>query len=646
MNTRRTSRLPSWLCAVASCSALCVGAPAPAQDRVSQTVHNLAVSGPGPIRAAAERQVCIFCHAPHNTSGLQPLWNREMSVSSYTIYASSTLDAIPGQPTGASKLCLSCHDGTLALGSVLSRADQIRMLGGEFMPSGLTNLETDLSDDHPVSFHYTSMLAASDRQLVDPHALPPQIRLDASEQMQCTACHDPHNNQYGDFLVMGNEFGALCTACHDMDGWPASPHKLSSALVSGAPSGNWPYATVAENACRSCHRPHTAGGRERLLIVEEEEANCLNCHSGLVASTNILAEVDKISAHDPRRYLARHDPVETPSGQQPHVECTDCHNPHAVSAQPPTGQYYPIGAPLAKVRGLTQGGTLIEEAQYEYEVCYRCHADAAVPISKAILRQSQTPNMRLRFSPTNPSFHPVVSSSPSPDTVSLIPGLPSGSLIRCTDCHSNDSGPGSGGTGPAGPHGSIYDFLLERNYTTQDDTSESQYEYAMCYKCHRRASILNDESFSEHDKHVRGEDAPCSACHDPHGVTTLLGAASGHTHLINFDLQIVRPDPGTGRLEFRDLGRFAGTCTLICHGKVHRDESYSRVGFLPAPGPGIGPGTFRIRRKSEAAGRHRPPRPAGSRVELLSLARPARQPRRSADSHIREWTLLRYEKQR
>jgi predicted CXXCH cytochrome family protein len=569
-----------------------------------------------------------------------------MSISSYTIYGSSTLDAVPGQPTGASKLCLSCHDGTLALGSVLNRTDQIRMLGGEFLPSGLTNLDTDLSDDHPISFYYTSGLAASDSQLVDPQALPPQIRLDASEQLQCTACHDPHNNQYGGFLVMGNEFGALCTACHDMDGWLASPHKLSSASVSGAPSGNWPYATVAENACRSCHRPHTAGGRERLLILEAEEENCLNCHGGQVASRNILTEIDKVSAHDPRRYVGIHDPVETPSGQQPHVECADCHNPHAVSKQPPTGNYYTIGAPLAKVRGVTQGGMLIDEAQHEFEVCYRCHADAAVTISSAIFRQSQTPNMRLRFSPTNPSYHPVVTSSPSTDTVSLIPGLPSGSLIRCTDCHGNDDGPGSGGMGPGGPHGSIYDFLLERNYTTQDDTSESQFEYDLCYKCHRRTSILNDESFPEHDEHVRGANAPCSACHDPHGVTTLLGAASDHTHLINFDLQIVRPDPGTGRLEFRDLGRFAGSCTLICHGVVHVDENYSKFGLLPAPGPGTTPGTFRIRRSSEAAGRDGPPGSLGSQVGLLSVVSPARQPGRSADSQFREGALFRYEKQR
>ena len=260
-------------------TAVCWASVSPAQDRVSESVHNLSASGPGQVRAVSEQQVCIFCHAPHNTSGMRPLWNREVPVASYDIYQSSTLDAQPGQPTGASKLCLSCHDGTIALGSVLSRSDQIRMVGGDFLPAGLTNLGTDLSDDHPISFHYTSGLAASDRQLIDPQALPLEVRLDASGQLQCTACHDPHDNSYGDFLVLAGEYGALCTACHAMGGWQMCSHRTSSSSVSGSYGGDWPYLTVAENACRSCHRPHTAGGRERLLILEEEEANCLNCHA-------------------------------------------------------------------------------------------------------------------------------------------------------------------------------------------------------------------------------------------------------------------------------------------------------------------------------------------------------------------------------
>jgi predicted CXXCH cytochrome family protein len=551
------------------------GLSARAQDRISETVHNLSISGPGEVRAQEEVQVCIFCHAPHNTAGTAPLWNRDLPVGSYTIYQSSTLDAQPGQPTGSSKLCLSCHDGTIALGSVLSRADRIRMVGGDFMPAGLTNLGTDLSDDHPISFHYTPSLAASDQQLASPEGLPSEVRLDPSGQLQCTTCHSPHHNTHGQFLVISNEFGALCTLCHLMDGWSSGAHQTSGASVSGAQTGDWPYASVAENACRSCHRQHTAGGHQRLLISNIEEDNCLCCHDGQVAQYSIQAELDKLSAHDPRNYLGLHDPVETPASIQTHVECFDCHNGHAAAAQPyGGGGYIPIGATMSKMPGVTIGGALVEEASHEYEVCLRCHGDSAVQIPQRIIRQAHTDNLRLRFSPTNPSFHPVVVSSPSSDTVSLKPGIAHGSLIRCTDCHNNDAGPRAGGSGPDGPHGSIYDFLLERNYTVYDGTPESEFDYAICYKCHERASILSDASFPRHSEHILGQDTPCSACHDPHGISLTVGSGSDHTHLINFDTAIVFPNPGSGVMEFRDLGSFAGSCTLICHGDEHVDESY------------------------------------------------------------------------
>lgn len=555
-----------------------------AQQRVADTAHNLSASGPGQIRSPGEGQVCVFCHAPHNTSGMRPLWNRDLSVSSYRIYESSTLDAKPGQPTGSSKLCLSCHDGAIALGSVLSRSDRIRMIGGDFMPSGLTNLGTDLSDDHPVSFEYTSGLAASDRQLADPATLRLEIKLDTDGQLQCTSCHNPHSNVNGDFLVACTVRGELCTSCHVMQGWTSCAHAISGATVTASQRADWTYSTVAENACRSCHRPHAAGGRERLLIFEKEEDNCLSCHDGQVADTNILAEIDKISTHDPRRYFQVHDPAEALRGDPVHVECADCHNPHAVAGEPLSASYVPIGATLAKVRGVATGGGEVANARNEYEVCFRCHATSAVQARRRVPRQAQQADLRLKFSPGNPSFHPVTVSSRAGNSVSLVPGLARGSLIRCTDCHNNDAGPRAGGSGPDGPHGSIHDFLLERNYTVEDDTVESEYNYALCYKCHQRTSILADRSFPAHHLHVVDQNAPCSACHDPHGISATQSFGSDHTHLINFNLDIVRIEPVTRRRAFRDMGTLAGNCTLLCHGSAHNAREYGpRSLAVPPP---------------------------------------------------------------
>src|SRR5689334_13211424 len=179
---------------------LCAAAPAAfgQSSSIVNSKHNLSASGPGAIRAATEQEICIFCHTPHNASPVQPLWNRNMPASAYTIYSSSSLQARSGQPTGSSKLCLSCHDGTIALGSVLSREQPIAMAGGvTTLPPGASNLGTDLSDDHPISFRYDSSLATRDPKIRPPQALPPSVKLDHNQEMQCTSCHDAHNNTFG-----------------------------------------------------------------------------------------------------------------------------------------------------------------------------------------------------------------------------------------------------------------------------------------------------------------------------------------------------------------------------------------------------------------------------------------------------------------
>jgi len=235
---------------------------------------------------------------------------------------------------------------------------------------------------------------------------------------------------------------------------------------------------------------------------------------------------------------------------------------------------------MAKVRGMSTGGVQIDEARHEYEVCFRCHADSTVRSSQGIVRQAQSSDMRLKFSSGNPSYHPVVARAANRDRIGLVSNLAPGSLIRCTDCHNNDSGPRAGGGGPDGPHGSNHDFLLEHNYTTRDGVVESAYEYALCYKCHQRTAILGDLGFSLHSKHVVDERAPCSACHDPHGVSRTQGFGSDHTHLINFDTRIVRPIVASRRMRFSDQGSQEGNCTLICHGSVHRDRAYGPRGPL------------------------------------------------------------------
>ncbi len=578
MNSKSFPRIV--LCLLLALSSAPFQASASEAD-ISVTKHNLSISGPGPIKSSTEQEMCVFCHTPHRArtdTGL--LWNRgDSAVNNYTTYESSSMLATPEQPSGASKLCLSCHDGTIALGAVLSRDQEIEFAGGvRFLPDGDSLIGSDLSDDHPVSFLYDENLANTNGELHSPSILTNQVKLDASGRLQCTACHDPHDNTLGNFLTQSLSYSNLCLTCHDPTDWSGSSHANSLNTWDGVGTDPWPHTefnTVAENACLNCHLPHNAGADENLLRFPFEEDNCITCHNGNIAATDIESELAKSFRHPVQDTTGVHKNAEDPTSfMTSHVECADCHNPHRVSdldQSPPLVKGVQLG-----VSGINNLGLKVEDANFAYEICFKCHADNNVLTFVDINRQLSQINTRLEFDLTNPSYHPVEGAGKNPNVPSLLSPLNENSIIYCTDCHANDGGPGADGPGPAGPHGSEYPHLLERNYTTLDQTQESSFEYALCYKCHDRNSILNDESFTEHGKHIEDQDTPCSACHDPHGVSASQGTPMNNTHLINFDRNIVSPN-ASGVLQFEELGTFRGSCSLSCHGEEHNMKTY------PAP---------------------------------------------------------------
>ncbi len=534
------------------------------------TKHNLAVGGPGTAKAVTESEVCVFCHTPHNGGSEAPLWNRQSSGQTYAPYISSTAKAHPGQPTGNSKLCLSCHDGTIALGEVHSRPAPIPLQGGmTVLPAGNSRVGTDLSDDHPVSFTFDAALAASNGQLRHPTTLTGAVRLDAGGQVQCTSCHDAHNNQFGKFLVMDNAGSALCSTCHNKTYWSTSVHSTSTKTWNGVGTNPWPHTaktTVQANACENCHRPHTAGAKQRLLNFPGEEANCLSCHSGTVAAKNLQTEFSKLSTHPITATTGVHDPLEDPVNAARHAECVDCHNPHAARAQAATAPT--ASGDLAGVKGVSLAGVTLTPLTNQYELCFRCHADSTNRGPARVTRQTPQTNTRLEFQSSNASYHPVAAAGKNPNVPSLIAPLTTGSQIYCTSCHNNNQGPGAGGTGPNGPHGSTFVPLLERRLELTDNQSESAAIYALCYKCHSRTSILGDQSFRRHNQHIVDLRTACTTCHDPHGVAST-------PHLVNFNTAYVTKSvQRNAGPTYTSTGVNRGTCTLTCHGKDHNPFSY------------------------------------------------------------------------
>jgi predicted CXXCH cytochrome family protein len=538
---------------------------------ISVTKHNLSVTGPGEIKATLETRICVFCHTPHNATPLTPLWNRSLPPANYILYASSTLRAPQRQPDGPTRLCLSCHDGTIALGNVL------RPVGGIAMSSMITPdrpsyIGINLNKNHPVAFSYSSSLPNPELYSTPP----PGLKFYGTDDMHCTTCHDPHDNTYGKFLVMDNRYSALCTKCHIMNGWTASTHSSStSQIISVLPIAprNWPtWATVAEWACEGCHASHTAGGAQRLLYYQNEESNCYPCHSGNVAQKNIYAQFQKPSRHPVEATTGVHDPKESIIIMSRHVECVDCHNPHA-SNNVRTGVAPAASGRLSLVSGVSIAGAVLTTVSYEYEVCLKCHSNTAIGVP-FVPRVINVIDKRLQFSTVNTSYHPIagigknfnIPSFPSVDPQAPT-NLTASSFIYCTDCHSDDGVSN-------GPHGSSYAPLLKRRYETSFGTIESYDSYSLCYRCHNRNSILANQSFKKHQSHVVNDQSPCSACHDSHGVIPDSGLTGSHTHLINFDTRVALPVTGQTYPLYRDNGNGTGSCTLVCHGYTHNSSSY------------------------------------------------------------------------
>jgi predicted CXXCH cytochrome family protein len=571
--------------------------------------HDFSARGPGEHRATTEPDACIFCHIAHHSSSLA-LSNRPETTAPHRPYESTTMSASPGGPTGSSRLCLSCHDGTIAVGQ--TRNGAIPMKGGDrpIAAGKRANLGTDLRRSHPVS------MRASPAGKTRAPARGDAVRLDRAGLVQCTSCHDPHDEWRdplaGKFLV--KSAATLCASCHTPGSGTTTATHLGSRPIASqqagaaaarlaarmslsageaqpdAPSPAEPSAMSAANvACGACHTPHSADVRGRLMKDGRvEDDTCLSCHSG-TGQKVISADLAKPSAHVTTE-KGRHDAAEGPTapesrmlpekspGAPRHVTCVDCHDPHSSNPQPSVAPAIP-GA-LAGVWGIDLNGQRVAPARYEYEVCLKCHGESAnkpdpdEPGLRRVRRARRDDNLRLVFGRDAVSSHPVAAPGRNPDVPSLRTPYSVSALVFCTDCHASDSGPGAGGEGARGPHGSVYPFMLERQYLTDDYTPEGPSAYALCYKCHDREILLSDGSaFPLHRRHVVERSAPCSACHAAHGISREAGNERNNAHLISFDLTIVRPGVGTGPARYDSSGPRHGSCALTCHGVTHGPAS-------------------------------------------------------------------------
>lgn len=583
-------------------------------------VHNLGPGSQSPI-TGARPDACSYCHAPH--SGLnRGLWNQKLTTQVYTSYTSTTEANTGRQPTlgRVSNQCLSCHDGTVAVGTTVAYG-QVTMKGSMYTQDVFGS---NMEPQHPFSLamplkdnvDLVSTLAASGKT-ADPTGAVKLI----GGNVECTSCHDPHVQARDvvsqNFLVKDSSYGALCLACHDptrqMSGhvnpladWATSAHALSSdKIASTAQLGS--YTTVGADACIACHTPHNAGSTARLLRGQNEQA-CMGCHNGANVSPmptweNVFAEYASPKVGHPFPTSTNpHDAAEAVLlNNNRHATCVDCHNAHgseAVSLFPPP--------PLIRVSqkgalgiSASDGVTVLTPAVNQYENCLRCHGTSAgkqvLPIygyfPVRAVSAGDPLNLIPQFAVTATSSHPVMHprSSPYPQPSlrsymlnldGVTQGRAMGSQIFCTDCHNSDDNREFGGTGANGPHGSKWTHILERRYEfSQAATPGSRISnlfpnpdlsvngpYGLCAKCHDLSKVVQSASWNQHASHISAGFS-CSTCHTAHGMGATSGSISGE-RLVNFDMNVVAP---TGGLPI-SYSHAANTCVLACHGTAHNPD--------------------------------------------------------------------------
>jgi len=250
----------------------------PASSQISGTKHNLGASGTGINKFSGTTEICVFCHTPHgaDTSAAVPLWNRNIGArgpyQTYDSLGTSSLDGKMAPVGSVSIACLSCHDGVTSMSTVINAPGS-----GGFNPAGaamtgtwsganqtggtlgvagqITNIGTDLRNDHPVGIQYGGGGLSTTRTVGATN--------DADFRAPSTA------------VINGTQIWWVDTAI----GGSTARQKTDIQLYTRAAGAGYVGQTVPEPfvECASCHDPHTSN-TTFLRIENTSSAVCLACH--------------------------------------------------------------------------------------------------------------------------------------------------------------------------------------------------------------------------------------------------------------------------------------------------------------------------------------------------------------------------------
>ena len=227
-----------------------------------------------------QSRICVYCHHPHNAdsagtgnnnggvSGTKqgigsysPLWNRNLSTRAFAAYNNGAmmnestsvtgsdkrhvLNAGSNVLSGVSLLCMSCHDGVVAMNAYSQTTGSSEGKGNlTGVTTGITStagFKSDMNNHHPMGFVYATV-QAKDKEIAAPTTVMVPSDADISSAdpnriltgtttigdllygspagatFECVTCHDVHNTANAThaerFLWRSNNQSNFCLTCH------------------------------------------------------------------------------------------------------------------------------------------------------------------------------------------------------------------------------------------------------------------------------------------------------------------------------------------------------------------------------------------------------------------------------------------------
>ncbi|MDH3325564.1 MAG: hypothetical protein OEM38_02465 [Gammaproteobacteria bacterium] len=496
-----------------------------ASDRISDirnTKHNFASDdfpqlpvGTRDVKSLTENQVCVFCHTPHGAplKAAKPfLWNRTDSAAGMTFkYTSTTLNINNNSVAlgDKSKMCLSCHDGTVAIGQVDMNGSQtktsstvptpITMTGGNNVDSvtgkliaGNALIGSDFRNDHPVGFSYDNALVTADPELIDPASVS-YMGVRASRKVTS------HNQQIvidGGAAGTDNPVTVSTRISVPLEATVTAPANGQSTFVSVATSG--------QVECTTCHDPHirSTNVNENIKFLRlrrfqqtdpdgaafniDNDINCLACHKKTGWEDSVHgSELDASHTFTAAEVTAR----DISTGKQIwQASCLACHDTHTVD-----------GASWL----LRQASDVGNEVSDVDKSCFKCHSSTGVINSQSpAVSDIESISITGGHAGADPLFV-FTDGAHKPNQASAVIKEAATEIVTrhagCTDCHNphqmqkglhvnaglptnnNVSGALKGVDGLAATGSGGFDPFVAEDPPTEKIADK---EYEICFKCH------------------------------------------------------------------------------------------------------------------------------------------------------------------